>query len=131
MELLLALVAGIDEELPQLTFDYFAFHRTCWRLLRQVQQSLHQDLLRYYQPGYIEKENQLSWLVGYIFMTAYMSGEAAKALGLKQPKAKIETSSKVLQKAGQVVQQFIESEQGGTQPQVVTSTVVSDHSTEP
>ena len=98
LELLLALQLSIADEAPLLQFDYFAFHRVCWSVLRTVQRALHPKLLQYYEPGYLESENQLPFVVGYIFMTASQSQSAAKILG--HGMKGFQVSSRLLQEAG-------------------------------
>ena len=112
VELLLALQVSMDEEIPELYFDYFAFHRTCWTVLRTVQQFLHPLLLKYYETGYLERENQLPFTVGYIFMTASQSQEAARSLGMLRLREGVQVSNRVLQEAGKVLQEFLEGEAG-------------------
>jgi hypothetical protein len=110
LELLLALQLSIADEAPLLQFDYFAFHRICWSVLRTVQQALHPKLLQYYGPGYLESENQLPFVVGFIFMTASQSQSAAKILGHRMKKG-VQISSKLLHEAGIELNRMLEDEQ--------------------
>jgi len=110
LELLLALQLSIADEAPLLQFDYFAFHRICWSVLRMVQQALHPKLLQYYEPGYLESENQLPIVVGHIFMTASQSQIAANILGHGMKKG-FQVSSKLLHEAGTELNRMLEDEQ--------------------
>ena len=107
LELLLTLQGSITIELTELEFDYFNFHRKCWMLLREVQSALHQSLLKYLDPGYLETESQLPFVVGYIFGTAHNSDRFVREMLHMKPG---ESTSKLLQEAGTVVETFIRQE---------------------
>lgn len=64
----------------ELTFDYLMLHRFCWRLLRHVNDKCKPSLLEMYGGGYLEKENQLPFVVGYIFSAATKSSALANHL---------------------------------------------------
>ena len=105
LELLVALQGSISIELSELEFDYLAFHRSCWQLLRDVQGRLHTQLLRYIEPGYLPNESQLPFVVGYIFAVGYQSSNLAKTLLKLRDDAP--TTSRLLQEAGTVVEEFL------------------------
>lgn len=69
-ELIKALVLALQREAVDLAFPYLHFHRVCWEMLRKVHKSCRLELLRSCGPGYIGNENQLAFVVGYIFMGA-------------------------------------------------------------
>lgn len=69
-ELMKALVFALQSEAVELAFPYLHFHRVCWEMLRKVHESCRLELLRSCGPGYIGSENQLAFVVGYIFMGA-------------------------------------------------------------
>lgn len=104
LELLLALHGSLERESSELSFDYLGFHQKCWSLLRELQITLHTQLLNYLDPGYLDQENQLPFVVGYIFATAAQSDKAARAI-LKMKQGK--TTSKLLHAAGQGVMEWI------------------------
>jgi hypothetical protein len=75
--------AGIQAEILEFSFDYLTFHRFCWRLLRSVKDSCRDQLIRMYGPDYIEKENQLPFVVGYILATATNTKLLAESMRVK------------------------------------------------
>lgn len=89
-----------------LSWDYFCMHRFCWRLLRAVKESLDGDFKRIYGPTYLETENQLPFVVGYIFMTAV---EADKIQGFLKAKKIEAVTLDLIEKAGDVLKGLIET----------------------
>lgn len=61
---------ALQGEIVELGFDYIRFHRFCWGLLRLIQEGCDDQLREIYGPNYLEKENRLPFVVGYIFMAA-------------------------------------------------------------
>ncbi|KAF2098672.1 hypothetical protein NA57DRAFT_75909 [Rhizodiscina lignyota] len=85
----------ISEEVA-LTFDHFRLHRSCWLLLRTIKKHIDSEVKRIYGPGYMETENQLPFIVGYIFMTAVNTKKLGKLL---LPKKEDVVSSMLLKEA--------------------------------
>lgn len=69
-ELVKSLTFSLHAETLEFAFPYLTFHRQCWRLLRSVKEECDGLLRQIYTPAYIERENQLPWVVGWIFMSA-------------------------------------------------------------
>ncbi|KAB5523134.1 hypothetical protein GE09DRAFT_1154078 [Coniochaeta sp. 2T2.1] len=64
------LACALQKEVPEITADYFSFHRTCWRLLRDVRAAVYDDLLRWLgTKDFDGGEYQLPFIVGWIFRT--------------------------------------------------------------
>ncbi|OCK73014.1 hypothetical protein K432DRAFT_430786 [Lepidopterella palustris CBS 459.81] len=110
VQLLCSLRDAIQQEVFELTFDHFRLHRMCWSLLRMIKEKLDDDLKRLYGPGYIEREDQLPFVVGYILMTATNTKSVA---GLLLPKKNGEVTSELLRKAAEEVRSMIDSGAGG------------------
>lgn len=83
-KLLVTLRATLQAEILELSFDYLTLHRFCWRLLRAVKDRCRDRLIEMYGPEYIEKENQLPFIVGYIFMTATNTKRLADFMKMKK-----------------------------------------------
>ena len=77
VELLEALFDAMSDEVTILKFDYFAMHRRCWAVLRALNRGLGDDLKKYNGSGYLEHENQLPFVVGYVFQIAVTSQQIA------------------------------------------------------
>ncbi|KAI0903890.1 hypothetical protein F4823DRAFT_629042 [Ustulina deusta] len=69
-QLIRPLTHALHAEFLEYTFPYLNMHRWCWRLLRAVKDSCDPCLRQLYTPAYLEKESQLPWVVGWIFMAA-------------------------------------------------------------
>jgi hypothetical protein len=108
-QLLQSLRDAIQSEVFELTFDHFRLHRMCWRFLRMIKETLDEDLKRFYGPGYLERESQLPFVVGYIFMAATNTKTVA---GLLLPKKNEEVTSKLLMKAAEQVRTMLDSGDG-------------------
>lgn len=66
--LIRALVLSLQAESLTLAFPYLTLHRTAWGMLRALRDACEPLLLELYGPAYMERENQLPWVVGWIFM---------------------------------------------------------------
>ncbi|KAL8939589.1 MAG: hypothetical protein Q9216_003269 [Gyalolechia sp. 2 TL-2023] len=84
----------------ELSLDYLQMHRTCWQLLRNVNDKCKPKLLEMYGGGYLDKEHQLPFLVGYIFMAATKTSVLANHL---LPKLNGEVTSRLLGTAGEAI----------------------------
>jgi hypothetical protein len=89
-----------------LTFDYFRLHRFCWMLLRTIKEACSSSLRQLFGPEYIERENQLPFLVGYLFMCAFSADKVGKEQG-------VEARSKVFGEAVEAMEGLIASGAGG------------------
>ncbi|KAK8097028.1 hypothetical protein PG999_012972 [Apiospora kogelbergensis] len=69
-QLIKPLVMALHAETLEFAFPYLHFHRWCWKLLRAVKESTDGLLRQLYTPDYLERENQLPWVVGWIFISA-------------------------------------------------------------
>ncbi|KAK4236323.1 hypothetical protein C8A03DRAFT_45672 [Achaetomium macrosporum] len=54
----------------EMAFPYLTLHRQCWRLLRAVRGACDAVLRALYTPAYLERESELPFVVGYVFMAA-------------------------------------------------------------
>ncbi|KAM0343526.1 hypothetical protein ACHAPU_008421 [Fusarium lateritium] len=66
-ELLKPLAMALTAETLEFSFPYLFMHRWTWKFLRQIKEVCDPVLRRSNGPAYIERENQLPFLVGYIF----------------------------------------------------------------
>lgn len=94
----------LEEEMLELVFDHMYLHRTAWRLLRSTKEHLHDDLIRFFGPGYLEKENQLRYPVGCFPMVATTTKEIA---GLVDPRRNEEAASKLLESSARELRGMI------------------------
>src|SRR5271155_646389 len=104
VELLEALFDAISDEVTILKFDYFAMHRRCWELLRALNKRLSDDFKNYLGAGYLEREDQLPFVVGYVFQIAVTSQRIAREIRLD-----VETYSKIMSKASNELDAFLAS----------------------
>lgn len=71
---------------------------------------------RIYGPGYLNTEDQLPFMAGYIFMTAVQTKKLGKLL---RPKNEDIVSSKILMQAAATLNGMIESGQGASQIKIL------------
>lgn len=116
IQLLNSLLNAIQSEMVELTFNHFRMHTFSWRLLRNLKEELDADLRDIYGPGYLERENQLPFLVGYIFMTG---AQTSRLEGLLAPKKKVEVSNRLLEKAASVVNLMLATGAGRIEHQLL------------
>lgn len=83
--LLLKLRFALQGEEPEITFDYFLTHRTCWLLLTNIKKACADHLCKLFGAGCIEHESQLAWMVGYIFFAASGVDQIANLAPKKLP----------------------------------------------
>lgn len=108
-QLLRNLRNALQAESLEFTFNYFMMHRSCWRLLRAVDERCKGLLIKMYGPQYIDEENQLPSMVGYILMAAART----KKLGDKLFKKKSDlVTSVLLEKAAEAIDEMIGSGAG-------------------
>lgn len=111
IQLLNALLDAIQSEMLELTFNHFRLHTFSWCLLRKLQEALDDDLRDIYGAGYLEKENQLPFVVGYIFMAA--SASSARLADVLKAKQRDIVTNRLLVKAATVVKEMLETGTGG------------------
>ncbi|KAI3326842.1 hypothetical protein HD806DRAFT_488357 [Xylariaceae sp. AK1471] len=69
-QLIKPLILALHAETLEYVYPYLNMHRCCWRVLRTVKESCDSLLRQLYTPAYLEKESQLPWIVGWIFIAA-------------------------------------------------------------
>ncbi|KAK1761825.1 hypothetical protein QBC33DRAFT_574654 [Phialemonium atrogriseum] len=69
-QLIQHLTMALQAETMEISFPYLMMHRWCWRLLRAVKDACDPFLRQLYTPAYMDRETQLPFVVGYIFLTA-------------------------------------------------------------
>ena len=102
VQLLRSLRNALQLETLEMTFDHLRLHRMCWDLLRNLKHDLNEDFKRVFGSGYLEKENQLPFLIGYIFMTATATKSLqsqAKLLPVRLPREFIVTNQYMVRAA--------------------------------
>lgn len=104
------LANALHTESVELSIDYLCVHRSCWRVLRNVNERCRPKLLEMYGAGYLEKENQLPFVVGYIFMTATPTSRIANLLLPRRDGG--EVSSRLLATAAEAMKGMIDSGAG-------------------
>ncbi|KAF2733386.1 hypothetical protein EJ04DRAFT_513260 [Polyplosphaeria fusca] len=102
--------ATMHAEMIELSFDYMLLHRFCWRLLRGLKEKFGDRLVQSYGNDYIEKEPQLPFIVGYIFMTATSTARFGGILKAKKKTAVV--TSRLLTDAAEVVEGMIDAGAG-------------------
>lgn len=105
------LANALHAESLELSIDYLRVHRFCWMALRNVNERCRPKLLEMYGGGYLEKENQLPFVVGYIFMTATQTSRVANLLLPRRGDG--EVSSRLLATAAESIEGMIDSGAGG------------------
>lgn len=113
LEFLSELANVLHAESVELSIDYLRMHRSCWTLLRNVNQGCRPKLLEIYGGGYLEKENQLPFVVGYIFMTATSTSRLANLLLPRR--GDVEISSRLLATAAGVIEAMIDTGAGAAE----------------
>ena len=103
----------LHAESIELSIDYLRMHRSCWTLLRIVNQGCRPKLLETYGGGYLEKESQLPFVVGYIFMTATNTSRLANLLIPRREN--VEISSRLLATAAGLIEVMIDTGAGGAE----------------
>ncbi|KAI9738395.1 MAG: hypothetical protein M1834_008898 [Cirrosporium novae-zelandiae] len=104
LQLLAALRERLEDEENRLIFNYFGLHRRCIELLRSLRTELHDKLVQYNGPQYIENESQLPCIPLYVLLAAMNSGKAALQMGIKS----VMTHSLMLTRSGNLMKEFLE-----------------------
>ena len=116
-DFLLDLANALHTESMEMNLDYLRIHRFCWMLLRAVNEACKPRLLQTYGSGYLERENQLPFVVGYIFMAATMTSKIAGVLIPR--KEGVEVSSKLLMTAAETLDGMLGGGAGGTETTIL------------
>ena len=104
------LAHALHAETLELSVDYLRLHRFCWMLLRKVNEACKPQLLDNIGAGYLEKEYQLPFVVGYIFMVATETDGVANLLLPRRPG--VQVSSRLLGQAAGALECMIDSGAG-------------------
>ena len=104
------LANALQAESLEFSIDYLRLHRLCWMLLRKVNDVCKAQLLKIFGAGYLEKENQLPFVVGYIFMVATTTRQISSLL--LQRRDDLQASSRLLATAAEALEAMIESGAG-------------------
>ncbi|KAJ3498339.1 hypothetical protein NLG97_g1197 [Lecanicillium saksenae] len=88
------LVNSMQAETLEFSFPYMRMHRLCWQHLRAVRVSCDSLLRKLIGPDYLETENQLPHLVGYLLMLA--CGAEKHAIDLRPLQAAAAAVSEML-----------------------------------
>lgn len=114
MRLLNALFYAVQSETLELTFDYFSMHIFCWKMLHDLQQALHYDLVKLYGEGYLDLENQFPRVVGYILRASVSGTDSPELAGpyALLPKKRDRITDYLLVKAAQVVNRLLATSNG-------------------
>ncbi|KAK3364623.1 hypothetical protein B0T25DRAFT_599001 [Lasiosphaeria hispida] len=81
VELVGSLALALQAETMELSFPWLVMHRQCWWVLRGVREECDSLLRAKYTPAYMQRESELPWVVGYIFMAA--SGMEARVKDMR------------------------------------------------
>ncbi|DAA75324.1 TPA_exp: Uncharacterized protein A8136_1721 [Trichophyton benhamiae CBS 112371] len=103
-ELLKQLRNTLRTESLELSIPYLSFHRICWSVLRSIHEHCRPTLRDMFGGGYMERENQLPFVVGYIFMAATNTKKLSGLLGAKKSD---EVTSKLLSEAAAAMDECI------------------------
>lgn len=69
-----SLALALTAESLEFGFPYLLMHRWCWKVLRAVKTCCDPILRRTIGPAYIERESELPFVVGYVFMSLSDTG---------------------------------------------------------
>jgi len=116
-DFLLDIANALHAETVELNLDYLRVHRFCWKLLRAVNDTCKPRLLRTYGAVYLEREDQLPFVVGYIFMAATITSQIAGVLIPRR--AEVEVSSQLLMTAAETLAVMIESGAGAIETKML------------
>ncbi|ROW05698.1 hypothetical protein VMCG_05163 [Cytospora schulzeri] len=89
-KLVRALAITLQAESLEMSFTYLTLHRSAWEMLRAVRDSCEPLLRERFGPGYMERESQMPWVVGWIFMTAVRGDGTLMQMAATAMKARIE-----------------------------------------
>ncbi|KAI9715458.1 MAG: hypothetical protein M1812_005934 [Candelaria pacifica] len=99
-----ALLHAIDSEMLELNFDHLRLHTVCWNLLRGIQQVVDKDLHKIFGSMYQEEDNQLPFIVSYIFTAAEMKDLVSTLVSRKELEPE-----RLLDRAAEVMNTMLEA----------------------
>ncbi|KAF3922271.1 hypothetical protein ABW20_dc0104637 [Dactylellina cionopaga] len=82
LQLLTTMRSHLAAEEPKLLFNYFGLHERCFQFLGNLRDHLHDKLVQYNGPNYLDEEYQLPFVVSYVMKAAIMSAKASQAMGI-------------------------------------------------
>lgn len=106
------LANAIHAEGMHLAFDYFRLHHFCWMLLRSIKSRCSENLRDIFGYHYIEREDQLPYVVGYLFRIALSTERMVSnktALEISQV-----SRNQIFKGAADGMEQIIQSSAGGS-----------------
>jgi len=121
LDFLSDLANSLHAEALEVSIDYLGLHRSCWMLLRRVNEACKPKLLEMYGPGYLPKEHHLPFMIGYIFMTATNTSQVADLLLPRRGHG--EVSSRLLQTAAECIEGMIDSGAGAVEIKMLEVTL--------
>lgn len=65
-ELIRSLALALQAESAGMMFPYLTMHRAAWAMLRAVKEACHPLLRETVGPGYMERDSQIPWVVGWV-----------------------------------------------------------------
>ncbi|KAF4877788.1 hypothetical protein CGCSCA1_v003190 [Colletotrichum siamense] len=74
-KLIRSLLFALQSEIMEVAFPYLLMHRWCWMVLRSLKEQCDPLLRELFTPAYIERENQLPFVVGWVLAAMNSSGE--------------------------------------------------------
>jgi hypothetical protein len=77
VQLLSTLQTALQDEVPELFFDYLLLHRNCWKVIQLIKEAADEQLSSIYGPNYLENDMQLCCLVILILARQRMSTKFA------------------------------------------------------
>lgn len=107
-DLLQWLLDTLQAEAFELHFNYQHLHRICWRLLCRLKTSCEPSLLHAYGPGYIENDNQLPLVVGYVLMV--VTGTRKLEGLIRARKEDVGVTSALMVQAAKVIASFVKDQ---------------------
>lgn len=120
-DFLLDIANALATETMEMSLDYLRIHRFCWMLLRTVNDNCKPRLLQTYGGGYLEREDQLPFVVGYIFMAATTTSRVADVLIPKREG--VEVSSRLLMTAAESVRGMLETGAVGIETKILEQVI--------
>ncbi|KAF5558779.1 hypothetical protein FMEXI_257 [Fusarium mexicanum] len=93
----------VNSEIPRISFDYFTMHHIAWSLLTDLKHALTAEVGPSFL-NYIPSEDQLPFVVGYVFSTASGHGSDVRERGVG--------SDRLLNVATEVMDEFLHEGKG-------------------
>ncbi|KAF1951625.1 hypothetical protein CC80DRAFT_528333 [Byssothecium circinans] len=114
---LVALLRALSQaEMLEISYPYLTLHLSCWRLLRAIKEVCSEKLISIYGPEYIDKENQLPFLVSYTFAAAVNAKQFADILKMKRTDI---VTNELLEMTAVVMERMLETGGGAIVGQIL------------